>query len=106
MSLAAVFEHRDFCPTPEAPPEAFVGKFGDPLLICRTCRAMAVDVPTVDEASLPAETRQVCGLHPGQPVDGRGRGCRDCAAEANAREAAHQRRVRGRRDRQAALNSQ
>lgn len=92
--ITTVFRHRSTCPQ-DAPVRGFMGTQGDAMQRCPTCHAVGtapaappVNVPpavtappALDEPlePVPMFPRYVCGEHMDKYVDGRGRGCPECA---------------------------
>ena len=91
-------DHRPYCTHPDV--IAWKGQRGDPMLTCRSCRAVrnvahlepepvpvivepvhSTSTPDPRSPRLPMGAFYVCPEHQNQPVNARGRGCRDCARE-------------------------
>ena len=95
------FTHAEDCPDPDDTKlDAVMGRLGDPLLRCPSCRRFKVVKP---EPAPPPSTGLVCREHLA-PVTWRGTGCRSCdadrASRQRAREAASRDRRQAERDRE------
>lgn len=77
--MTPTLTHRDDCPNPATPLQAFMGRMGDPMLTCPACKAWKV-ARKAEAAPAPVaepSARYVCREH-GHRVNWRGRGCPRC----------------------------
>lgn len=72
--------HRPGCQRPDQVTSTWGTTRDTVTWFCRSCKARTGDLPLT-----PAPARRVCGSHPSEPVDGRGRGCAACARERSTR---------------------
>lgn len=90
--------HKQYCQRLDDAVERWVGRLGDPMIRCTSCKSYAIDKkpePSGAE-SAPLTSTYFCRAHY-NPVTFKGRGCPECATEMAAAKARRSERARLRR---------
>lgn len=94
MSTATRYRHAPGCRR-EDMDEPRIGREGDVLRRCNSCRMLTVEKAPEPEQAPAVLSLYRCRAHPEQPVSWRGTGCEPCAAERERSRAERRRRRQG-----------